>query len=146
MNALSVREVRELYPIIWTLEGLAINLSSSRLHNVIKELKNINRDFAKVIGRPEKSIALDNAFHCTLTNQCQNKHLLSQLGTLKNLVYRYEFAYMREPGCPDESVEYHNQIIDAIAKNNLNQAIKIVEQNWRIGMNRISQWLDWSIQ
>ncbi len=144
VNSLSSKEVKELYPIIWTLEILAINLSSERIQHVVKELAAINKEFAKAVGNPEKTINIDTRFHEVLIQECRNRHLIKQLAALKNLVRRYEFAYMQDLSWVDDSIEQHDQIINAIAKKNYSLVTKIIEQNWRCGMDRISAWLEWT--
>ncbi len=144
VNDLSAQEVKELYPIVWTLEALALRLAEPHIGKVVKELKSINREFAGAIGSPEKTIAIDTHFHETLTNQCRNRHLIDQLISLRQLIVRYEFAYMQDANWPKESYDQHNEIINAITKMDLNHAITLIEQNWRCGMERISTWLEWT--
>ncbi len=142
VNPLSSKEVKELYPIIWTLEGLAIRLAVPYLPSIVKDLKGINQELAKATSA-EKIIAIDTRFHDAITQTCRNKHLINQLAILKHLAQRYEYAYMQDSNWVEDSIEQHNQIIEALSKKNFDLAIKVIEQNWRLGMDRISTWLDW---
>ena len=144
VNGLSAQEVRELYPIVWTLEALALRLAKPQISTVLKELKLINQEFDKAIGNPQKTISVDTRFHETITNQCRNRHLIDQLNSLRRLIVRYEFAYMQDKNWPKESYDQHNEIIKAITKENLNLAVELIEQNWRYGMEHISAWLEWT--
>jgi DNA-binding GntR family transcriptional regulator len=143
VRQLNSPEVRELYPIIWTLEILALKLCADRLKSNVAGLKSINKQFLGNKGSPQKSVYLDTRFHETLTTECRNKHLLQQLHNLRGLIMRYEFAYMHESSWCEESAIQHAQIIDAIEKSNLQSAAALLEANWRDGMKRIADWLDW---
>jgi len=140
---LNSQEVRELYPIIWTLETLALKLTEERLKTSLPALKSANKQFLSNRNNPEKSVYLDTRFHEALTSECRNKHLLEQLQNLRALVMRYEFAYMNESSWREESAQQHAQIIDAIENSKLQSAIALLEANWRTGMERIANWLDW---
>jgi DNA-binding GntR family transcriptional regulator len=145
VKSLNSAEVKELYPIIWTLEGLAVQLAQPRINNILKELKLINQDFARE-GKGNNTIQAidtDTRFHEALTQECRNRHLIKQLAALKQLVLRYEFAYMQDANWVEDSIEQHEQIIEALTKKDFKQAVEIIEKNWRNGMDRISTWLDW---
>jgi DNA-binding GntR family transcriptional regulator len=143
VRPLSAHEVRELYPMVWTLEILALKLSDDRLKNNVAALKAINKQFLGNTGNAQKSVYLDTRFHETLTGECRNKHLLQQLHNLRGLIMRYEFAYMHESSWCQESAVQHTQIIDSIEKASLQSATSLLEANWRDGMERIANWLDW---
>jgi DNA-binding GntR family transcriptional regulator len=143
VRPLNSQEVRELYPIIWTLEILAVKLSDERLKASLPALKSANKQFLSNRNNPEKSVYLDTRFHEALTGECRNKHLLEQLQNLRGLVMRYEFAYMNESSWREESAQQHTQIVDAIENSKLQAAIALLETNWRTGMERIANWLDW---
>lgn len=43
----SAREIREIYPMIWTLEGLVLRTSAACAHLLVPELTRINLEFAR---------------------------------------------------------------------------------------------------
>jgi len=122
---------------------LAVKLSGDRLKNIVSSLKTINKQFLASKGNPQKSVYLDTRFHEGLTNECRNRHLLHQLENLRALIMRYEFAYMQESAWREESADQHLQIIEAIEKSNTSAATVLIEANWRTGMERIADWLEW---
>jgi DNA-binding GntR family transcriptional regulator len=143
VNPFSIKEIKEIYPVIWTLEGLAIRLSQSRLATVVERLRAINKDFSKAGNNAEKAVQTDRRFHEALTEQCHNRYLLNQLCLARQLILRYETAYMKEQTRIERSGKQHDQIIEALAKGDLNLAIGLVEKNWRQGMELILDWLEW---
>jgi DNA-binding GntR family transcriptional regulator len=140
---LTAREVREIYPIIWTLECLALTSIGLPERVSLSELKQINDDLAQVRDDPAHMLTLDSRWHETLVQSTPNHRLLRMIASLKKVAYRYEWAYMRETTLVATSVEQHSAIIDALCKQDLAQAITLLEDNWRFGMNALLQHLDW---
>ncbi len=143
VNPFSAKEVKEIYPVIWTLEGLAIRLSEPRLPLVVEKLCSINKDFFKAGSSAEKAVLFDRRFHETLTEQCHNRYLLNQLSLSRQLILRYETAYMKEKSRMERSGKQHEQIIEALEKKDLSLVVGLVEKNWRQGMDLILDWLEW---
>jgi len=143
VNPFSPKEVKEIYPVIWTLEGLAIRLSQARISLVVEKLRSINKDFSKIASNAEKAVQFDRRFHETLTELCHNRYLLNQLSISRQLILRYETAYMKEKSRVERSGKQHEEIVVALEKKDLSLAIGLVEQNWRQGMDLILDWLEW---
>lgn len=140
---LTAREVREVYPIIWTLECLALTSIDQPERVALSELTQINEDLAQVRDDPAHMLALDSRWHETLMQGCPNRRLRQMIATLKKVAYRYEWAYMRETSLVATSVEQHRAIIEALEGRDLTRAISLLEDNWRFGMNALLQQLDW---
>jgi DNA-binding GntR family transcriptional regulator len=137
MNA---REVREIYPIIWTLEVLAIK-SAERAFN-IDGLKALNRSLQKCTS-PDKQHEIDDQWHDQLIAGCKNRRLHKEIAALKQSAYRYELAYMRYCNKINTSIEHHKEVLDAIENDEIKNATKLLEQHWRFGMKTLLDWLDW---
>src|ERR1041384_548116 len=58
VESLSGREVRETYPILWTLEVLALRSSGNVIYSLLGELSKINAELANS-GEPEARLRLD---------------------------------------------------------------------------------------
>ncbi len=140
---LTAREVREIYPIIWTLECLALSSIGQTERVPLKELEQINVDLAQGQEDPADKLTLDSRWHEVLLRNCPNRRLLQMITSLKQVAYRYERAYMREAALVETSVEQHRLISDALERGDLAQAATLLEQNWRFGMNALLQHLDW---
>jgi DNA-binding GntR family transcriptional regulator len=140
---LTAREVREVYPIIWTLECLALSTIGQTERVPLKDLEQINADLAQVQEDPADKLTLDSRWHETLLQNCPNRRLLQMITSLKQVAYRYERAYMRDAALVETSVEQHRIISDTLNRRDLAQAATLLEQNWRFGMDALLQHLDW---
>lgn len=130
---LSAREVREIYPMIWTLEGLAVRSSAVCVHLLVPDLARINSEFAKARD-PHRALALDTQWHMKLTSQSQNRRLLACISALRLAVQRYETLYMSDTRLIPESASQHNTILRALQRHDIQAAVKGLEHNWRFAV------------
>lgn len=133
VERLSAREVREIYPMIWALEGLAVRSSAVCAHLLAPELARINSGFAKARD-PQQALALDTQWHEHLMSQSQNRRLLHTLSALRLTIRRYETVYMADTRLIPESVSQHNAIINGLREHKIEDAVKGIEDNWRFAM------------
>jgi DNA-binding GntR family transcriptional regulator len=133
VERLSAREIREIYPMIWTLEGLALRSSAVCAHLLVLELARINLEFGKA-RTSQRALDLDTRWHEQLTSQSQNRRLLETISALRLGIRRYETVYMADTRLLPESVAQHNAIIDDLKQHDIEAAIKGLEKNWRFGM------------
>jgi DNA-binding GntR family transcriptional regulator len=133
VERLSAREIREIYPMIWTLEGLALRSSAVCAHLLVPELARINLEFARA-RTSQRALDLDTQWHEQLTSQSRNRRLLETISALRLGIRRYETVYMADTRLLPESVAQHNAIIDALREHDIDAAIKGLEKNWRFGM------------
>jgi DNA-binding GntR family transcriptional regulator len=136
VEPLSGREVREIYPILWTLEGLALRASVPLVYLLIDELSKLNSRFATNL-RPDRAIEADTRWHETLLGSCPNRRLNQWLGALRATVRRYEYVYMRNPTLIAESIRQHQKIIDALMDNDIEAAVQRLTRNWQFGMEML---------
>jgi len=130
---LSARDVREIYPLVWTLEGLALRSSGVCAHLLVPELIRINSDFAKA-NHARKALALDTRWHEYLTSESRNRRLQASLAALRLAIRRYEIVYMANSCLIPDSVNQHKRIIHALQAHDIDAAAKALENNWRFGM------------
>jgi DNA-binding GntR family transcriptional regulator len=134
VERLSAREVREIYPMIWALEGLAVRSSAVCAHLLAPELARINSGFAKARGDPQPALALDTQWHEHLMSQSQNCRLLHTLSALRLTIRRYETVYMADTRLIPQSISQHNAIINGLSEHKIGDAVKGIEDNWRFAM------------
>jgi DNA-binding GntR family transcriptional regulator len=133
VERLSARKVREIYPMIWSLEGLALRSSAVCAHLLVPGLARINSEFAKArILR--RALDLDTRWHEQLTSQSQNRRLLETISALRFSIRRYETVYMADPRLLPESVAQHSAIIKDLKAHDIEAATRGLEKNWRFGM------------
>jgi DNA-binding GntR family transcriptional regulator len=143
VKPLTAREVRELYPIVWTLEILALQTSRGKFAAIIPDLIQLNRKLRRAVNKPTLAIRYDTLWHSKLTSLCPNERLISIVSTLKRLIYRYEFLYMNNSDLLKSSVQQHKQIIGALAEGGVKAATVLLEQNWRWAMQNLLDQFDW---
>jgi len=124
-------ELRELYPVVLLLEGLAVRSAPGLEAARVACLREINERMAAAADDPMAAAHCDWEFHEELVRGCGNDQLLDTLRPLKRQLLRYEFAYMAEPGTVDESVGQHAAIADALERGDHEAAAVTVEANFR---------------
>lgn len=139
--ALESDEVRELYPIMWTLEKLAVSDGWLLLRGRIEILREINALFGKKGISAKQAARRDEEFHAELVGNTTNSELRSMIASLKRRISRYEAVYMGERGLPTVSYDHHEKIISSINKGDLPKTLSTLEENWRYGMDALLRTL-----
>src|SRR5206468_8329423 len=129
------REVEEIYPILWTLEGLALRIAAPPTDKALDELERINQGLAVAQRDPEAALEADRRWHAKLLQGCNNAFLVETIAALKNRAFRYEFAYMRRSGRVITSMSQHRGIIDALRRGDRDGAVARLESNWRVSVD-----------
>lgn len=142
VRPLSAREVRETYPIIWTLEVLALRTSPTPGAATFAELARINAELAEAADDPERRIDLDADFHRTLLEGCGNERLMAMIAAQKAVIRRYEYAFMQNAGRVPVSTRTHEEIAAAFREGRVDDAAPLLERNWRITMEELLPWLE----
>lgn len=137
---LSATEVAELYPMIWTLEGLAVRTGPPGAQ-VIADLVRINAQLRQATD-PTAMVDIDTAWHEKLVSECHNGALIETLGLLRRRAFRYESAYARFSGQMPQSARQHATIISLLRTGRIAAAIAELERNWRIGPEYLIPWLE----
>jgi DNA-binding GntR family transcriptional regulator len=130
-------ELRETYPVVLLLEGLAVRSTPTFEPETIARLREINADMERDADEPAASATHDFDFHEVLVAGCGNEQLLSTLRPLKRRLLRYELAYMAVPRNVGHSVRQHAEIADALERGDRDAAAACVEANFRDAMPRL---------
>jgi DNA-binding GntR family transcriptional regulator len=138
---LSEIEVREGYPVVILLEGLAVRTTPSFPAEAITRLREINAVMANEGSDPMAAATHDWEFHEELVRHCRNEQLLSTLRPLKRLLLRYEYTYMSAEDFVTRSVRQHNEIIERLERGDLDGAAALVEDNFRDSLPGILEQL-----
>ena len=140
VKPLSVREVREAYPVLWTLEVLALRGTGAPTPERRADLERIN---AALEGEedPERRIDLDGEWHRTLLEPCGNEYLMGLIANLKSVIRRYEYAYMQNAGYIPVSTRAHEEIAELVVAGDVEGAVPLLENNWRFTMQSLLGWL-----
>jgi DNA-binding GntR family transcriptional regulator len=131
VTPLDAVELRELYPVVLLLEGLAVRSAPSFPREHLAELRAINERMRAHAGDAMAAATDDWQFHHELVRRCGNEQLLGTLRPLKRQLLRYEFAYMDEGDAVERSTAQHAAIVTALERDDREEAAALVEANWR---------------
>ena len=134
-------EVRQIYPVLATLESFALELAGLPDADTLAELKSLNEEFVKTGSESEQAIDLDNRLHRRLAEGCQNAFLLDLIAQVRRSANRYEHAYMRQPGQVKLSFEQHTEILAALEARSLRQATRLLRRNDLEAVDPLVRWL-----
>lgn len=113
---MSLDEILSVYAVRANLEGLAARLAAGlRPAGLLPELLAIHREMsqARQAGATDLS-AINLRFHRAIREATQNSYLERFLNQIENAVRRFGETTFAEPGRPDEVLEEHAAIIEAI--------------------------------
>jgi DNA-binding GntR family transcriptional regulator len=142
VKPLSAMEMREVYPILWTLEILALRSQPPLPRSSIAELDRVNAELSRAGDDPERRIDLDVEWHQALLAGCENRRLLEMIASVKAVVRRYEYAYMQNAGFIPVTTRTHDEIARALERGEVEAAVPLLESNWRFGMEEMLQWFE----
>lgn len=132
VQPLSADEARQVYPIVWTLERLALSEAGNVPSRLVDELRAINGRLASATS-PEERIRIDTDWHRCLVSVSGNKRLMTLLEGVKGAIERYEHAYMDIAGPCDQSVAEHERIVQLLEQDPV-LAGEAIEAHWRRGL------------
>src|SRR3954454_11273934 len=134
VSRLDELELRETYPVVLLLEGLAVRSTPAFPPDALARLREINADMERDGQDAAAAATHDYRFHQELVRHCANEQLLGTLHPLKRRLLRYELAYMAVPRAVGRSVTQHAEIIDALERDDREAAAATVEANFRDAM------------
>ena len=138
---LSEIEVREGYPVVILLEGLAVRTTPEFPPEAVARLREINAAMADESTNAMAAATHDWEFHEELVRHCDNDQLISTLRPLKRLLLRYEYNYMAAEDFVSRSVHQHEEIIQALERGDRDAASALVEDNFRDSLPGILEQL-----
>jgi DNA-binding GntR family transcriptional regulator len=136
---LSEERVRELFPILATLEALAVRTGSDALVARASELRAVNKQIRA--GSGGKRYLLDRRFHELLWTGNANHTLVAMLRRLWLEAKRFDGSTARGMANPTVSMREHAAVADAIGRGELDLAAKLVDAHWCVGIDVVIGWL-----
>jgi DNA-binding GntR family transcriptional regulator len=138
--AISEARVRELYPILGALEGLAVRESGEPLRARAGELRELNAALRASRTKARRH-ALDRRFHELLRDRCPNRALVELVRRLWLQAQRFDGAADRGMADPAGSLRDHVAITDAIGRGDFAGAATQLDEHWRRGIDVVVRWL-----
>jgi DNA-binding GntR family transcriptional regulator len=137
VRAFDEREIRDTYPLVWTLEVLALRDGFPPSADMLARLEALNRSMRSPRASVDDLSRLDHEWHAALWSASANQRMAAILTPLTASIQRYERAYMRSMQDVRASVDEHEQIRKALAGGKLDTAAERLERHWRRGMEAL---------
>lgn len=141
VKPLSVEEFDQLYAMRPLLDPEALRLAGLPPSERIERLERLNAQLGAAKDADE-IIALDDEFHLLLIEDCPNKVLLEMICDIVRRTRRYEVALMRDPANVAVATQNHRDIVAALRRRNLDQAVRELKHNLCTGYQPIRAWLE----
>ena len=129
-----------IYPIIWTLEELAVSAAIPRLKQPqLAQMRRANADLSEALRSrdPVKASKADARFHEVFIHASRNPHLIDILADLKIKHRRLEVIYFEGTACASDSVREHRKVLDALESGDASLARACIRTNWTSSLARL---------
>ncbi len=140
VKALSIEEVNDIYPIRALLDPEALALSGLPNAEQMQYLNQLNQAILAET-EPFNIIALDDAWHLALIQNCPNKVIFDLIHQFMLRTRRYEYGLMKSKDNVNTAIEIHQAIMDALEAGDLPAACQALKENMEHGRKPIVQWL-----
>lgn len=137
---ISIEEPAKIYPIIWTLEELAIvaampNMTEADIGRM--EAANQELETALACNDPVSASRIDAQFHDVFIERTDNPFLVTILQDLKIRYRRVEVTYFEGSSLAADSAEEHRQILAALRAGDVPRARATILNNWQNSLSRL---------
>lgn len=139
---LSAELVRDLYPIIGSLEALAIRLSGTALRELAGPLEEINGRLAVAHLTPRQRSELDRRWHNTLVSRNPNRELAALIERTRRRLLPYDGAWERSVTDVEASRAEHAAIAALFAQSRADEAAEAVLKHWVRGIRTVTAWVN----
>lgn len=140
VSPVTLTQAREIFPIVESLETLAVRLAAGRMDDgALAAMRAANARLAAALEAEDSMAALeaDTALHAAFIERTGNGELITLLAELKSKVRRIERTFWGGADRRD-SVRDHEELIAAFAANDDEAASMIILRNWRRGLEWIN--------
>lgn len=117
VTRLSARDLREIYPILASLEALVTRLAMAHLLPAdFGRLRRLNRAMAALADRRDEAgfMRANADFHALFYRRCRNARLWAMVRQFRNQTTRLRLFAVSVPGRMPEAVKEHDEIIAAL--------------------------------
>ncbi|MEU6476730.1 GntR family transcriptional regulator [Streptomyces sp. NPDC047017] len=141
VRPITTRECGELYPVLGTLEALALrSVAHPPADAVVERLTGCLRELERCED-PVRRRGLDTRYHEALVGLCGNGRLAALTGQLRNSLSRYEIAYMHHAPERAHADTEHREILAALTAGDGELAATLTQRHWASGMQVVMTWL-----
>jgi DNA-binding GntR family transcriptional regulator len=140
VTKISPQEPELIYPIIWTLEQLAVSEAAENIRKEdLKKMTHANNKLAAAIetGNPIAASKADADFHDVIIERSLNPHLIKILKDLKIRYRRLEVNFFKGSSFDDSSLKEHETLISSIKIGDIKCASQTIYTNWKKSLERL---------
>jgi DNA-binding GntR family transcriptional regulator len=140
VTPLDPEDAKQIYPIIWSLERLAISMAAPQLGaHEMAAMERCNARLRRALdaGDPVEASRADADFHQVFIDATGNPELGKILSSVKVKLRRLEVAYFGGSLVASRSIEEHEAVIDALRQGDVQRAADAVQQNWLQSFDRM---------
>ncbi|HJU66377.1 MAG TPA: GntR family transcriptional regulator [Gemmatimonadaceae bacterium] len=137
VRPLAASDVRDAYPMLWTLEQLALRSGAPLSDDSLGTLNDLDAETGRTSPELERQLDVDARWHDALVASCGNARLLSLLATLRAIATRYERVFLRRADTASNLTRDHREIARALTARNVDAAITMLERHWRWRMDHV---------
>ncbi|GJL96971.1 MAG: hypothetical protein DHS20C06_07880 [Hyphobacterium sp.] len=134
------KKLAQIYPVIGTLEGLALRTIKNYPASMIAKLEKLNLQMASKTLTPRNRYKLDRKWHETLVSPCTNSFLIDELQRLLSLSARFDAGKERGLAKVERSTRQHAVIAQALLDADPIHAAKLIEDHRAEGVEIIAEW------
>jgi DNA-binding GntR family transcriptional regulator len=137
---IDTNQARQLYPIIKTLEELALeNVFDTIDESTLHRMATINDELRQAVSVANflQASEADFRFHDAFINRCENHELKKLLSALKLKIRRIENAFFRDSSRAADSAGEHAKLVEALRKRNRSTAKSALARNWDESLKRL---------
>lgn len=137
VRPLATADAQEAYPVLWTLEQLAVRISEPLSPDSLGTLDALNGALGRGTTEWERQLEIDAQWHDELLSTCPNRRLLSSLATLRTIAHRYERVLLQHADTASILARDHREIVQSLGTRNADAAGAILERHWRWRMEQV---------
>lgn len=126
------KDLTDVLEVRCALEELAVRLACKKMSSDdLRELKKIMDEFEVAVKQKNfvNIIEKDVEFHDIIFNVTGNEKLIQILNNLREQIYRFRVEYIRKSANLYELVKEHDEILQAIKNNSIEEAIKVTRKH-----------------
>jgi DNA-binding GntR family transcriptional regulator len=139
---LSAGRVRDLYPVIGGLEGLALRLSGPQASGLAAGLDELNARLAVSHLSARQRSDIDRRWHALLVSRNPNTELATLLERTRSRVRPYAGSWERSAAELEASRAEHAEIARLLGAGQVNEAAEAVLRHWVQGIRGVAAWVE----
>jgi len=149
VSEIPIEEPEMIYPIIWSLEELAVaqaftHLTTSDFLSMKKANSRLDEALKK--GDPIVASRADADFHAVYIAQADNPFLSNILKDLKIRSRRIEVAYFGGSSLAQESVSEHHLMLESMENGDLERVQQMIRSNWQSSLKRLKAVIEEQVE